>query len=90
MPIYEVIPSNQRRLYSAAEILQILLDPKLKASELICTTVPISIQRNVTFIVDTSKLEDKSDILADDMGVWKHNGVDTGHFKVLMSEDKYK
>ena len=62
-----------------------LLNPKLRESKQICNTVPISIHKNVAFVVDTSKLEDPSDILADDMGVWKHNGVDTGCFKVLIS-----
>lgn len=32
----------------------------------------------MTFVVDTSKLYDMDDIMADDMGVWKNNRVDTG------------
>lgn len=88
LPIYEVIPSSRRRLYSAIDILQILLNPKLRESKVICNTVPISIQKNVAFVVDTSRLEDPSDILADDMGVWKHNGVDTGCFEVSISSSE--
>ena len=57
LPIYEVIPSNQRCFYSAVDILQILLNPKLREYQLICNTVPISIQKNVAFVVDTSRLE---------------------------------
>ena len=57
-------------------------------SKLICNTVPISIQKNVAFVVDTSRLEHPSDVLADDMGVWKHDGVDTGCFEVSLSSSE--
>lgn len=50
--------------------------------------MPISIQKNVAFVVDTSRLEHPSDVLADDMGVWKHNGVDTGCFEVSLSSSE--
>ena len=41
-------------------------------------------------MVDTSKLEDRSDILADDMGVWINNGVDTTYFAVSWCGDTVK
>ena len=53
------------------EIVHILLKP-----DRVCTKVPCSIANNVTFVVDTSKLGDKKDGAADDMGVWKNNWVD--------------
>ena len=87
LPIYENIPTSRKRLYSATDIAKILLNPKLPGSKQICTTVPVSIERNVSFIVDTTKLEDTADILSDDMGAWKHNGVDTGYFNVSMNSN---
>lgn len=41
-------------------------------------------------MVDTSKLEDRSDILAEDMGVWINNGVDSTYFTVSVCGDKIK
>ena len=87
LPIYENIPPRKKRLYSATDILKILLNPKLPGSLQVCSTVPVSIEKNVSFIVDTNKLEDSRDILSDDMGAWKHNGVDTAYFNVSMTSD---
>ena len=39
-------------------------------------------------MVGTSKLENRSDILADDMGVWINIGVDTIYFTVSMDDKK--
>ena len=33
-------------------------------------------------MVDANSLEDKNDLLCDDMGIWKNNGVDTSHYLV--------
>lgn len=87
MPIYEVIPSNRRRLYSATDIVYILLDPDMKDSKLVCRKLPTSIHKNVAFVVDSSKFENNTDYLADDMGVWINNGVDSTHFNVSLSAD---
>ena len=83
LPIYERIPSGRKRLYTTEEIVRILLKP-----DRVCTKVPCSIACNVTFVVDTSKLGDKEDATADDMGVWKNNRVDTGYVRVSMAEDE--
>ena len=72
LPIYENIPMDKK---SVKDIVQILLNPKLDTSR-VCSRVPTSISRNVSFIVDTSKLQHTDDILSDDMGVWKNNRVD--------------
>lgn len=87
LPIYEVIPSTRQRLYSARDIVYILLDPDMKDSNLVCGKVPTSIHKNVAFVVDSSKLGDKTDYLADDMGVWINNGVDSTYFDVSISAD---
>ena len=76
-PVYKFISSNRHQLYSAVDIIRILLNLAMKHSKDVCSNVPTSIHKNVAFVVDTSKLEDRSDILTDDMGVWINNGVDT-------------
>ena len=50
--------------------------------------MPVSIERNVSFIIDTAKLEDPADVLSDDMGVWRHNGVNTAYLNVSVTCDK--
>ena len=39
-----------------------------------------SICDNVSFVIHLDRLEDKRDVLSDDMGSWKNNGVDTTQF----------
>ena len=46
----------------------------------------------MAFVVDTSKLKDMDDItaddiMADDIGVWKNNCVDTGYVQVSVEEE---
>ena len=82
LPVYERISSKSRRLYSPEQILTILLSPKLQDSNFVCSRVPTCISSSVVFVVDASSLEDKNDLLCDDMGVWKNNGVDTSHYLV--------
>lgn len=85
MPIYELIPSSRRHLYSATDIIYILLSPHMNDSNLICSRVPTSIQKNGSFVVDTAKLGERTDFLANDMGVWINNGVDTKYYSVSVS-----
>ena len=40
----------------------------------ICSIPPRCVMKNRSFIVDTSKLKDHDDVLADDCGSWKNNG----------------
>ena len=37
---------------------------------------------NCSFLVNCSKLKDRRDIRADDLGTWQHNGVITRYLKV--------
>ena len=87
LPIYEMIPSTRQRLYSATDIVYILLSPHMKDSNQVCSKVPTSIHKNVMFVVDSSKLGNRKDFLEDDTGVWINNGIDTTYFNVLMSAD---
>jgi len=59
----------------------------MKGSNQVCSKVPTSIHKNVAFGVDSSKLADRTDFVADDMGVWVNNGVDTTYFDISMSTD---
>ena len=76
LPMFCTIPSGQKRLFSVEATVECLLHPNINR-KFICERVPISISHNVCFLVDSSKLADSEDILSDDMGTWKHNGVDT-------------
>ena len=42
----------------------------------------------MSFIVDVDHLDNQDDVLADDMGVWKNNGVDTSYVHATLSERK--
>ena len=90
LPVFERIPAYRKRLYTAEDIVQLLLFPSLQASDFTCSKVPTSINENVSFIVNLSHLEDQKDVVADYMGVWKNNGVDTTRVAVTFSEDHVK
>ena len=49
----------------------------------------MSICESVSFMIDIDQLE-REDILSDDMGVWKNNGVDTTFVRVAISKNKVK
>ena len=44
-------------------------------SEVLCTSPPINVSYNVTFLVDTRKLRKPNDLKCDNMGTWRNNGV---------------
>ena len=48
----------------------------------LCSSVPTFISSSVEFVVDTNRLQDKNDLLCDDIGVWKRSAVDTGKYVV--------
>ena len=48
--------------------------------------MPTSISEGVSFVVNLNSLENKDDVSADDMGVWKNNGVDTTYVRVTMGK----
>ena len=86
-PIYEHISSSRKRIYTTKDIVRILLNTRhLRSLGLLCSKVPSSIASNVSFVVDTSTLEDTENIVADDMGAWKNNCVDTGYVRVSMTD----
>ncbi len=88
LPILERIAPSRKRLYSVEDTVRIVLHPTLQSSKFASTKVPTSINDSVSFIVDLDRLDDQSDVLADDMGVWNNNGVDTTYVRVALSESR--
>lgn len=77
-------------MYKVEDIVKLLLHPNLQSSQYACTKVPTSISESASFIIDLDQLESKEDILSDDMGAWKNNGVDTTYVRVAFSKSKVK
>ena len=89
LPMLEQIPSYRKRLYPLEDIVQLLLFPGLHESQFTCSKVPTSIYQSASFIIDLDCLDSHKDILADDMGVWKNNRVDTAYLSVLKKITTY-
>ena len=88
MPIFERIPPSRKRLYLVECIVRPLLHPQLQSSKFISAKVPTSISEIVSFLVDLDRLENRDDILADVVGVWKNNYVDTINVHATLSAGK--
>ena len=80
LPVY----GHPRKGYSGEEIVKILLNPTFQ-NELLCSTHPVSVQNNVSFVVDLSKLKDPNDVRADDLGAWKCTGSRLLQFTVRIT-----
>ena len=84
LPILERMPQDKKRLYSVDNIICLLLHPNLQSSAFICSTIPKFVNDNVSFVINLDFLDDFRDVLADDMGSWRNNGVHTTFlFQVL-------
>lgn len=59
--------------YSSKSIIELLLDKYIPQSK-IATQQPVSVEENLVFIMDLSKLNKPEDIRADDLGSWICNG----------------
>jgi len=55
-------------------------------SNFVTNKVPTSISESVVFVVNPDCLDVQEDILADDMGVWKNNGIDTTSVNVTFQD----
>ena len=64
---------HPRRGYNCEEIVHILLDP-IFTDELLSTTHPVSVEHNVSFVINLNSLSNPSDVRADDLGSWKCTG----------------
>ena len=79
LSMLEWVCRTRKCIYSIEDIVQILLHLSFKSSKFICSKVPTSISEGASFLVDLNSIENKRDLSADDMGVWKNNGVDTSY-----------
>lgn len=70
--------------YSQEEIVHILCNPMLK-KELICSSHPVSVENNVSFVIDLSQLKNPNDVRADDLGTWKCTGSRVLNFSVKVT-----
>ena len=71
---------------SSNEVLRYLLFEREYIKPWICQKIPLSVNRNTTFIIDLSKLLSRKDIFADDMGVWKHSDSPSQYFQVKKND----
>ena len=83
----EHIPSYKKRLYPFEDIVHLLLFPDLQKSGFVCSEVLTSIHQSVSVVVNLGQLDSHKDELADDMGLWKCNGVDNVLVSVTFTEE---
>lgn len=93
LPIFSVLPSQSRmskkeKEKSVAETLTTLAVEPPSSSQ-ICSILPRNVMQNRAFIVDTSRLKDVADVLADDTGSWINNGQHKFHYE-RNEEDHYE
>ena len=69
LPVY----GHPKHGYNCEEIVHILLDPVF-ADRLLSTTHPVSVEHNVSFVIDLNSLSNPNDVRADDIGSWKCTG----------------
>lgn len=86
LPILERI-SHEKRHDLVHNIISLLLHPNLQSSTFACSTVTTFVSDNVSFV---DSLDDSRDVLADDMGSWRNNGIHTTYFNVRVSSIKAK
>ena len=82
MPVY----GYPKRGYNIEQIVHILVQPNFDA-RLLCKTNPISVENNVSFVVDVSKLSNRNDVRADDLGSWKCTGSRSLQFLVKFDSE---
>uniref|UniRef100_A0A1X7SXD0 Uncharacterized protein n=1 Tax=Amphimedon queenslandica TaxID=400682 RepID=A0A1X7SXD0_AMPQE len=90
LPILERISHDKKCHYSVHNIICLLLHPNLQSSTFACSTVPTFVNDNVSFLINLDALDDSRDVLADDMGSWRNNGVNTTYINVQVSSIKVK
>ena len=58
--------------------------------ECLCTSQPLVISNNVTFLISNVNFKNVRDIVCDEMGAWKHNGSPLKRFDVDKSTRSLK
>ena len=75
MPIFE-----KKERYSenaTSSLVDIILGKNSPNRDRVCTTVPIRVQSNMSFVIDMNAIQNPLDLRADDNGDWLHNGLRT-------------
>ena len=75
LPVYKRTTSNEH--FSIETLARLLLDNETAVSSgklRVCSTQPVQVCHNVTFLVDLHALDDPMDIRADENGVWDRKG----------------
>ena len=75
--------------YSLDTLADVLLNDSVPHSR-ICSKQPVHVCRNVTFVVDLEKLEDPTDVRADENGVWIRKGSPVVYVSKYTKEGKAK
>ena len=55
--------------------MDVLLGKKIPTPKVICQSIPVRVQENLSFVVSMDNVKDPLDLRADDNGVWIHKGV---------------
>ena len=66
------------------EIAHILCNPTLN-KKLICSSHPVSVENNVSFVIDLSQLKNPNDVRSDDLGTWRCMGSRVMNFSVKVT-----
>ena len=72
--------SKSEKDHAVDEVFGVLIRREMQ-QEKICKTVPQRVQHNTAFLVDTGSLESPEDILSDNCGAWKCDGVRYYYFE---------
>ena len=68
-------------------IIPFLFNCQSDNGHLISTALPAGIQQNATFVVDISRLENRSDLYADENGAWKMTGCRPKYYSIDKDEN---
>ena len=69
LPVYEC----PKKGYSKEQIVDALCNPSLN-KKLICSTHPVLVEHNSSFVIVMTKLKDRNDVRADDLGTKRCTG----------------
>jgi len=76
LPVHEWGLGRCKNVHEAANIL-LIEEPSANVSRV----VPVNINKNVSFIIDTSAIDHIDDLKCDEMGSWDCVGVKSAHFR---------
>ena len=77
--------THSTRRMTAEELITVLLNPPNPYK--VCSTQPLSVQQNATFLVNCNRLQSYKDLSADDNGAWEPTGKPCVWFKIIFDKD---